>query len=141
MGPTIKIFQKLIFSNTKIALQYLHSNSFYLVKKFQPWGISICANFRPMVYKLHAVVVLGLGKNFLFKSIIGRCDLREMNSFLFFKSRKKDARLSSNVYWSFNIWCAVMCPRNFSSLPVSSFTKVCYFVTNIVLTYCEKKLF
>ena len=48
---------------------------------------------------------------------------REMNSFLFFKSRKKDARLSSNVYWSFNIWCAIMCPRNFSSPPVYSVTK------------------
>ena len=49
---------------------------------------------------------------------------REMNSFLFFKSRKKDARLSSNVYWSFNIWCAIICSRNFSSLPVCSFSKV-----------------
>ena len=38
------------------------------------WGISILADFRPMGYKFSAVVVFGLGKNFLFKSILGHCD-------------------------------------------------------------------
>ena len=42
------VFQKLIFDNTKTPLQELHSNSFYLVKKFPPWGILILADIRPM---------------------------------------------------------------------------------------------
>ena len=35
--------------------------------------ILILADIRPMGYKLHAVVVFGLGKNLLFKSVLGRC--------------------------------------------------------------------
>ena len=35
--------------------------------------ILILADIRPMGYSFHAVVVLGLGKNLLFKSILGRC--------------------------------------------------------------------
>ena len=37
------------------------------------WGITILADFRPMGYNFHAVVVFGLGKNFLFKSVLGHC--------------------------------------------------------------------
>ena len=37
------------------------------------WGISIHANFRPMGYKL----VFGLGKNLLFKSALGHCEMAE----------------------------------------------------------------
>ena len=39
------------------------------------WGISILADFRPMGYKLacSAVVVFGLGKDLLFKSVLERC--------------------------------------------------------------------
>ena len=33
------------------------------------WGISILADFRPMGISFHAVVVFGLGKNLLFKSV------------------------------------------------------------------------
>ena len=50
------VFQKLIFNNTKTALQSLHSNSPTL------WAISF-----------HAMVVFGLGKSLLFKSNLGRC--------------------------------------------------------------------
>ena len=39
------------------------------------WGISILADFRPMGYNYHAVVVFGLGKNFLFKSVLGHCEI------------------------------------------------------------------
>ena len=37
------------------------------------WGISILADFRPMGISFHAVVVFGLGKNLLFKFILGHC--------------------------------------------------------------------
>ena len=37
------------------------------------WGISIPADFRPMGISFHAVVVFGIGKNLLFKFILGRC--------------------------------------------------------------------
>ena len=36
-----------------------------------PWRISILADFRPMGYKLSCCG--SLGKNLLFKSILGRC--------------------------------------------------------------------
>ena len=36
-------------------------------------GISILADFRPMGISFHAVVVFGLGKNLLFKSVLGHC--------------------------------------------------------------------
>ena len=50
------------------------SNSFYLVKKFPLWRISILADIRPMGYKLScSLVVFGLGKDILFKSVLGRC--------------------------------------------------------------------
>ena len=45
-------FQILIFTNTKTALQQLHANSFYLVKKFPMCRILILADIRPMGYKL-----------------------------------------------------------------------------------------
>ena len=35
------------------------------------WGISILANFRPMSF--YFVVVFGLGKDLLFKSVLGHC--------------------------------------------------------------------
>ena len=35
------------------------------------WRISILADIRPMGF--HAVVVFGLGKNLLFKSVLGHC--------------------------------------------------------------------
>ena len=38
------------------------------------WGISILADFRPMwCISFHAVVVFGVGKNLLFKSVLGLC--------------------------------------------------------------------
>ena len=36
--------------------------------------ILILADVRPMGISFHAVVVFGLGKNLLFKSILGRCE-------------------------------------------------------------------
>ena len=73
VGPTTLIFQKLIFTNTKTSLQNLHSNSFYLVKKFPPWGISILADFRPMGYKLLCCgSIWSRLEPFIFKSILGR---------------------------------------------------------------------
>ena len=41
-------------------------------------GISILADFGPMGVwgiSFHAAIVFGLGKNFLFKSALGHCDL------------------------------------------------------------------
>ena len=40
------------------------------------WGISILADFRPMGYKFHTVVVFGQGKNLLFESVLGHCEQR-----------------------------------------------------------------
>ena len=37
------------------------------------WGISILADFRPWGISFHAVVVFALGKNLLFKSVLGHC--------------------------------------------------------------------
>ena len=38
-------------------------------------GISIIADFRPMGYiNFHAVVVVGLGKDLLFKSVLEQCE-------------------------------------------------------------------
>ena len=39
------------------------------------WGISTLADLRPKLWGIsfHAVVVFGLGKNLLFKSILGHC--------------------------------------------------------------------
>ena len=36
--------------------------------------ILILADIRPMGISFHVVVVFGLGKNLLFKSILGRCE-------------------------------------------------------------------
>ena len=44
--------------------------SFHLVKRFPTCRISILDDIRP---SFHAVVVFGLGKDFLFKSNPGRC--------------------------------------------------------------------
>ena len=63
----------MIFRYTKTALQWVHSNSFDLVKKFPMCRILILADIRHMGISFHAVVVFGLGKNLLFKSILGRC--------------------------------------------------------------------
>ena len=38
------------------------------------WGISILADFRPMGISFDAVVVFGLSKIHLFKSVLGHCD-------------------------------------------------------------------
>ena len=38
------------------------------------WGISILADFRPMGISFHTVAVFGLGKNLLFKSVLGHCE-------------------------------------------------------------------
>ena len=39
------------------------------------WGISILDDFKPMGYKLSCCgIVFGLGKNLLFKSILGHCE-------------------------------------------------------------------
>ena len=38
-----------------------------------PWGISILADFRPRLISFHAVIVFGLGKNLLFKSVLRHC--------------------------------------------------------------------
>ena len=45
-----------------------------LRKKFPMCRIFTLADIRPMEYGFPAVVVFGLGKDFLFKSILGRCD-------------------------------------------------------------------
>ena len=39
------------------------------------WGISILADFRTMLWGIsfHAVVVFGLGKDLLFKSVLRHC--------------------------------------------------------------------
>ena len=37
------------------------------------WEISILADFRPIDISVYAVVVFGLGKNLLFKSVLGHC--------------------------------------------------------------------
>ena len=39
------------------------------------WGISILADFRPMGISFNAVVVVGLGKDLLSKSVLGHCTL------------------------------------------------------------------
>ena len=39
------------------------------------WGISILVDFRPMGISFHAVIVFGLGKNLLFKSVLGHCGI------------------------------------------------------------------
>ena len=40
------------------------------------WGISILADFRPIWgISFHTVVIFGLGKDFLFKSVLGHCDI------------------------------------------------------------------
>ena len=44
------------------------------------WGISILADFRPMGIRFHAVVVFVLGKNLLFKSVLGRCVLLSLGT-------------------------------------------------------------
>ena len=36
------------------------------------WRISILADIRPMGINFHAVIVFGLGKDLLFKSVLGR---------------------------------------------------------------------
>ena len=56
----------MIFTNMKIALQYnVHSNSFYLLYKKEPRrGILIFADFDPIGYAFHAVVVFTLGYDF-----------------------------------------------------------------------------
>ena len=40
-----------------------------------PWWISILADFRPMGYSFHAIIVFGVGKNLLFKYVLGHCGL------------------------------------------------------------------
>ena len=49
------------------------------VKLFEKYmwmcGISILADFRPMGYNLSCCGIFGLGKNLLFKSLLGRCVL------------------------------------------------------------------
>ena len=73
------LLQKRLYSN------YIQT-CFTLVKKFPLWGVSTLADFRPMqwaisLYReyylvlsgLYVVVVFGLGKNLLFKSILGHC--------------------------------------------------------------------
>ena len=37
------------------------------------WGISILADLRPIGTSFPAVIVFGLGKNLLFKSVLGHC--------------------------------------------------------------------
>ena len=63
------------------------------------WGISF-----------HAVVVFGLGKNFLFKSILGRCDAGDN----FFSSLKAPVHRNNNAppemilthyYWMLHACC------------------------------------
>ena len=41
------------------------------------WGILILADFRPMSISFNAVIVFGLGKNLLFKSVLGHCVMIE----------------------------------------------------------------
>ena len=43
------------------------------------WGISIYADFRPMGYKIHPAVVVGLGNDLLFNSSVGHCAKRVTN--------------------------------------------------------------
>ena len=38
------------------------------------WGILILADFRPLGISFHSVIVFGLGKNLLFKSVLGHCE-------------------------------------------------------------------
>ena len=51
----------MIFTNTKIALQYVHSNSFYYIKKELRRGILIFADFDPIGYALSCCGSLYLG--------------------------------------------------------------------------------
>ena len=37
------------------------------------WGISIHGDFRPMGYSFHPAVVVGLGNDLLFKSVLAHC--------------------------------------------------------------------
>ena len=53
---TVKLFFKILFSGTQCG-------GFQFLLILELWGISC-----------HAVVVFGLGKNLLFKSILGRCE-------------------------------------------------------------------
>jgi hypothetical protein len=38
------------------------------------WEVLILADLRPVVISFHAVVVFGLVKDLLFKSVLGHCD-------------------------------------------------------------------
>ena len=90
----------LLFINT--ALQSLHSDSFYLVKKFPPWGISILGDFRPTGYNLS-----GCGSIWS-KSILGRCVL--------LKIRRTFCALSG----MFHLWNSALsdcCSISFSASP------------------------
>ena len=45
------------------------------------WGISILADFRPMGISFYAVLVFGLSKDFLFKSVLCRTLLKKLEDF------------------------------------------------------------
>ena len=63
----------------------------------RPWGISILAAFRPMGYKFSSWVVFGLGKNLLFKSILGHC----VHQYIF-QSNKQKLKLPAfpkGIFW------------------------------------------
>ena len=65
------------------------------------WGISILADFRPMGISIHAVAVFGLGKNLLFKSVLGRCVIRIQN----YQHNSKIQTKSGLVHeWGFTTW-------------------------------------
>ena len=50
------------------------------------WGISIFADFRSIAgISLHAMVVFGLGKDLLFKSVLENCAKVPLSSFMFIK--------------------------------------------------------
>ena len=56
------------------------------------WGILILADFRPMGISFHAVIVFGLGKDLLFESVLGRCDVpifrKQFLNISIFRSKK-----------------------------------------------------
>ena len=60
--------------NSVKLLLYYQKSIFEKSMQWDPmWGISILADFRSMSMRFHAVVVFGLGKKLLFKSVLGHC--------------------------------------------------------------------
>ena len=59
------------------AIFVLVINNFWKNLWWDPmWGISILADFRPILdVSFHTVVVFALGKDFLFKFVLGHCDI------------------------------------------------------------------